>query len=274
MRKLGRFAILIFVLFLILTLMLTLLQEKFIFLPTQLPQDYTYSFDGDFEEFFLTAEDGAQLNALHFKTPNPRGVILYFHGNAGDLSRWGHISKRFLDFGYEVIVMDYRGYGKSTGKKSEVNLYKDAQKFYDYTAQLFSNDEIIIYGRSLGSSIATYIASKNPSRKLILETPFFSLTDVAQERFPFLPMKSILRYKLPSNEYINNVKAPIRIFHGTADKVVDYESGKRLFETITQSDKKMYTIENGHHNDLNQFEIYWEGIQLELENQSNKSEER
>ncbi|WP_422859858.1 alpha/beta hydrolase [Flagellimonas sp. S174] len=266
MRKLGRVAILIFVLFLTLTLMLTLLQEKFIFLPTQLPENYTYSFERDFEEFFLTGQDEAKLNALHFKSEDPKGVILYFHGNAGDLSRWGQIANRFLRYDYDVIVMDYRGYGKSTGKRSESNLFEDAQLFYDYTHELYAKDEIIIYGRSLGCSIATHVASNNRIKKLILETPFYNLTDVAQDRFPFLPMKPILKYKLASNQFIQQVKAPIRIFHGTEDRVVAYDSGKRLFEVIPIEDKKMYTIEKGEHNNLSDFKQYWENIEAELAN--------
>ena len=246
--------------------MLTLIQEKFIFLPTQLPEEYSYSFENEFEEFFLTNPDGARLNALHFKTNKPKGVILYFHGNAGDLSRWGEIANRFLDFEYDVIVMDYRGYGKSTGKRSESSLFEDAQLFYEHTAKLFSKDDIVVYGRSLGCSIATHVASKNEIKKLILETPFYNLTDVAQDRFPFLPMKPILKYKLASNEFIKQVKAPIRIFHGTEDRVVVYDSGKRLFEAIPIPDKKMYTIEEGKHNNLDQFQEYWEGIKVELEN--------
>ena len=147
--------------------MLTLIQEKFIFLPTQLPEEYSYSFDNEFEEFFLTNPDGARLNALHFKTNKPKGVILYFHGNAGDLSRWGEIANRFLDFEYDVIVMDYRGYGKSTGKRSESSLFEDAQLFYEHTAKLFSKDDIVVYGRSLGCSIATHVASQNEIKKSI-----------------------------------------------------------------------------------------------------------
>ena len=266
MRKLGRFTIVIFVLFLALTLMLTFIQEKFIFLPTQLSNDYEYTFEGDFEEFFLTHPDGAKLNALHFKSKNPKGVILYFHGNAGDLSRWGQIANRFVDFDYHVIVMDYRGYGKSTGERSESNLFEDAQLFYEYTAKLFPPEEIVLYGRSLGGSIATYLASENKSKKLILETPFYNLTDVAQNRFPFLPMKPILKYKLASNKYIQEVQAPIRVFHGTEDRVVAYDSGKRLFEVIPIANKKMYTIEGGRHNDLSQFEEYWNAISEELTN--------
>lgn len=244
--------------------MLTLIQEKFIFLPTQLPREYSYSFERDFEEFFLTHPDGAQLNALHFKTENPKGVILYFHGNAGDLSRWGEIALRFLDFEHDVIVMDYRGYGKSTGKRSEANLFEDAQLFYNHTAKHFSKNEIVVYGRSLGCSIATHVASENKIKKLILETPFFNLIDVAQDRFPLLPMGPILKYKLASNEYIKEVEAPIRIFHGTEDRVVPYDSGKRLFEEIPTRDKKMYTIEGGRHNNLDQYEAYWSDIQVEL----------
>ncbi|WP_435625621.1 alpha/beta hydrolase [Flagellimonas sp.] len=244
--------------------MLTFLQEKFIFLPTQLPQDYVYTFEGDFEEFFLTHPDGAKLNALQFKSKNPKGAILYFHGNAGDLSRWGEIAIRFVDFNYDVIVMDYRGYGKSTGERSETKLLEDAQLFYEYTGKIFPSEKIVVYGRSLGASIATFVASKNKVGKLILETPFYNLTDVAEERFPLLPMKTILKYKLASNKYIQQVQAPIRIFHGTEDRVVAYNSGKRLFQVIPIDNKKMYTVDGGKHNDLDEFEEYWNAIREEL----------
>nr|WP_297912783.1 alpha/beta fold hydrolase [uncultured Allomuricauda sp.] len=264
MYRLARIAIIVFALFLMLVAMLSLLQEKFIFLPTQLPKDYVYSFEKDFEELFLEAQDGAELNALYFKVKNAKGLILYFHGNAGDLSRWGTIADRFVDFGYEVLVMDYRGYGKSTGKMSEENLYADAQLFFNHAAGLHPQEKIIVYGRSLGASIATHLASRNKTKKLILETPFYNLADVAQDRFPFLPVKSLLRYKMASNEFVKKVEAPIRIFHGTADRVVAYESGKKLYGNITVSDKKMYTIENGAHNNLDQFKAYWNGIELEL----------
>ena len=150
-----------------------LLQEKFIFLPSKLPQDYVYEFDHDFEELFIETEDGARLNALHFKQENPRGIIVYYHGNAGDLSRWGKVTSYFLQFNYEVLVMDYRTYGKSTGKLSEKALYSDAQLFYNKAKELFPEGNIIVYGRSLGTAMAAYVASKNKPKKLILETPFY-----------------------------------------------------------------------------------------------------
>ncbi|MCL6266005.1 alpha/beta hydrolase [Flagellimonas myxillae] len=240
-------------------------QEKLIFLPTQLPQDYQYSFDQPFEELFLDTPDGSRLNALHFVLENPKGLILYFHGNAGDLSRWGQIASTFTELGYEVIVMDYRGYGKSTGERSEELLYEDAQRFYDLAKEKHPEEKIIVYGRSLGTGIASHLVSNNKPKKLVLETPYYSLLEVAQGRFPFLPVNYMLKYRLPSHKYLESVSAPIRIFHGTEDRIVPYASGEKLFKSIQQQDKIMYTIPNGQHNDLDQFEIYQNGIKKELE---------
>lgn len=245
--------------------MLYFLQEKLIFLPTKLPVDHSYSFDAKFEELFLDAPDGARLNALQFHAENPKGLILYFHGNAGDLSRWGEIVMPLMDLGYDVLVMDYRGYGKSTGKLSEKALYQDAQLFYDHALKTYREKDIVVYGRSLGASIATQLASNTNPKKLILETPFYSLLETARERFPFLPAKQLLKYRMPSFEYIQRVKMPVVIFHGTKDNVISYESGKKLFESIPHARKKMYTIENGGHNNLSDFKVYWEGIKMELE---------
>jgi fermentation-respiration switch protein FrsA (DUF1100 family) len=263
MQKLKRFGILAGFVIILLLSMAYFFQEKLIFLPTKLSQEYTYTFQADFDEIFLQTDDGANLNALHFYAKDPKGVILYFHGNSGDLSRWGKIVLPFVDMGYDVLVMDYRNYGKSTGEISEEALYQDAQLFYNYVEDKYATN-IIIYGRSLGTGIATHLASKNPSKKLILETPFYSLLDVAKARFPFLPLKQLLRYKMPSYQFIKEVQCPIRIFHGTEDAVVSYDSGKKLFDSIPQTDKKLYTVPEGSHNNLNEFETYWEGIKKEL----------
>ncbi|MEO9818150.1 MAG: alpha/beta fold hydrolase [Flavobacteriaceae bacterium] len=245
--------------------MLYTLQEKLIFLPTKLPLDYEYTFAMAFEEVFLDTADGARLNGLYFKTEEPKGLILYFHGNAGDLSRWGNIASSLLDLNYDVLVMDYRTYGKSTGNLSEEALYSDAQLFYDHALNRYMESDIVIYGRSLGTSVATHLASRNAPKKLILETPFYSLLDVARERFPFLPVERMLQYKMTSFKYIQKIQVPISIFHGTKDNVVPYESGKKLFESIPNPNKKMYTISGGEHNNLNEFDGYWNGIKTELQ---------
>ncbi|NNC34024.1 MAG: alpha/beta fold hydrolase [Croceitalea sp.] len=264
MQKLKRVGLGIGSLFIIISLMLYFLQEKLIFLPTTLPQDYEYSFSEPFEELFLETDDGARLNALHFKRDEPKGLILYFHGNAGDLSRWGAIATFFVQKEYDVLVMDYRTYGKSTGNLNEVSLYADAALFYQYAKQRYKEDDIIIYGRSLGAAIATQLASVTQPAKLLLETPFYNLYDVAKDRFGMLPIRQLLKYEFKSNKYITKVTCPIRIFHGTEDRVVPYASGQELFKTIAQSDKRFYTIDNGAHNDLAEFEGYLKAIELEL----------
>jgi fermentation-respiration switch protein FrsA (DUF1100 family) len=236
------------------------IQEKILFRPTVLSQDYAYQFSENFEEIFLTTNDNAVINAIHFKVNEPKGVILYFHGNAGDLSRWGTIAEYFVKQKYDVFIMDYRTYGKSTGTLSEKALYEDAQLCYNHLIEGYRADDVIVYGRSLGTGIATYLASKNKTKQLILETPYYSMVDVAQHRFPFFPVKYLLKYQLPTFEYIQNVECPIAIFHGTNDGVVPFESGKKLFEMLPRGRGIFIEIEAGGHNNLSDFDDYKNGI--------------
>ena len=237
------------------------LQEKILFLPTVLEQDYQYNFTHPFEEVFLKPAENASINALHFKTENPKGVILYFHGNAGDLSRWGNVAEFFVDKGYDMFIMDYRTYGKSKGKLSEQALYNDAQYCYDYLLKQYSENDITLYGRSLGTGLATFLASKHNPKRLILETPYYSILDVAKHRFPIFPVSALLKYKFPSNEYIVDVRCPIAIFHGTADKVVPFSSAKKLKSVAPASLTTFTTIKGGGHNDLMEFEEYRKAIE-------------
>ena len=266
-RRMQRFKKGIYVLILLYVMIgssLYFFQEKLIFLPTKLPQDYTFEFSHPFKELFLKADDGAVINAIHFKTEKPKGVILYFHGNAGDLSRWGKITEFFVEKDYDVFVMDYRTYGKSKGDLNEQALYNDAQMCYDYILEQYGESEIVIYGRSLGTGMATYLASNNYPGQLILETPFYSLTDVAKHRFPMFPNNKLLKYDFPSYKYMQDVSCPISIFHGTNDAVIPYVSGEKLFNSILQKEKVFFTIDKGEHNNLIEFESYLKGIQKTL----------
>lgn len=258
-RLRGWFALLLTV-YLIFASMVYFIQEKLIFLPSSLPQQYEYEFNIPFEEIFLENE-GARLNGIHFKTENPKGVILYFHGNAGNLARWGEITKEFVPFGYDVLVMDYRTYGKSTGKLSESALYEDGQLFYNYVLEQYNEDQLILYGRSLGTGIATWLASKNDPAQIILETPYYSFLDIGQKRFPYLPVKWLLKYEFRSFEYVQQINCPVHIFHGTDDKVVSFDSGEKLFNSIPGNNKAMIVIEGGGHNNLSQFQAYLSGIE-------------
>lgn len=238
-------------------------QEKILFLPTTLEQDYQYQFNYPFEELFLETEQDAIINALHFKVENPKGVVLYFHGNAGDLSRWGKITEYFVEKDYDVLVMDYRTYGKSKGKLSEAAIYRDAQYCYDYLLKQYAETDITLYGRSLGTGIASYLASKNKPNQLILETPYYSILDVAEHRFPMFPVKKLLKYHFPTFKYLPLTSCPITIIHGTDDSLVPYASGKKLSE-LNMDTIDFVTIEEGEHNNLIEFETYHKTIRNKL----------
>lgn len=255
------------VIYLALCLVLYFFQEKVIFFPQKLPQDYQFTFRNKFEEVFLESNEAgrARIHALHFFSVQPKGVILYFHGNAGSLAGWGQVAGAFTKLGYDVFMPDYRGYGKSTGKISQAALFSDARLCYDYLKQKYAARDIVIYGRSIGTGIAAYLASQIPHRFLILETPFYGLAQIARSYFPFLPVNQLIRYPLESYQYLQAVETPVYIFHGLQDEIVAYASGKKLEESLDGKNVEMITIPHGGHNNLGQFEKYWEGLKKILE---------
>lgn len=241
------------------TSVLYFFQEKLLFLPTTLEQDYQYESQYVFEELFLKTDKDVTINALHFKVEKPKGVILYFHGNAGDLSRWGNITEYFVEKNYDVLVMDYRTYGKSTGVLNEEALYQDAQYCYSYLLKQYSETDITLYGRSLGTGIASYLASKNNPKQLILETPYYSILDVAKDRFPMLPVKQLLKYHFPTFAFLPESTCPVTIIHGTEDSVVPYASSRKLLD-LNLNHLMFVTVKGGNHNDLVDFNAYHDAI--------------
>ena len=251
---------------------LQFLQEKVVFLPIKLDPEFKFTFDQNFEELNFETPNNGKINALHFKTEDPKGVILYFHGNAGNLKRWGQEAAFFIQYGYDVLVMDYRGYGKSSGPRSEEILFEDAQFCYDYLKKSYNEDEIIIYGISLGGAFATKIASENNPKKVIIECTFYNLQDMAMRWIPYYATSKIapaMTYLFESNKHIQNITAPLYIFHGSKDVVVPLKSGKKLFEKFvkaqTEVEKKFIHIEDGAHSDLHTFEVYQKEMKIILE---------
>lgn len=225
-------------------------QDKFIFQSETLPQDYKFTFDKKFTEYFIPTEDGHQLNALLFNTERPsvpKGLILYFHGNARNLKRWGEYATDFTSLGYDVLMVDYRGYGKSTGSPTEENLYNDAQIILKWSRTNFSYAHTIMYGRSLGAAVATHLATQSTPDLLILETPFDELTSVLYS-FPS-------RYSFDNHTMLPEVKCRKIIIHGTKDRVVPLSSALRLKPLLYEEDK-FVIIEGGGHNDLREFKEY------------------
>lgn len=248
-------------LYLLLICMLAAFQEKIIFQSETLPQDHVFTSSVPFEELYLKASDGAILHGLHYKQENPKGVLLYFHGNARTLEYWGEWAEGLsAKYTYDVVIMDYRGYGKSLGKREYHNMLADALLFYDYTKTKFSTDEITIFGRSLGGAFATHTATQRDAKRVLLESTFTSVYEVGKKRFWFLPLKWLLQFPFQNLENIQKIKMPTYIIHGTKDAVVPYEQGQKLYQKSGSGIKKFYTIPDGSHNDLISFPSYFEAL--------------
>ena len=251
----------IFGIYILLLLGIYFFQEKIIFRAKDLPKDYTYSFDKKVDEVNLIAQDNVSLNALHFKVENSKGVILYFHGNKGNLKRWGEKVQPLLNYGYDLFIMDYRGYGKNDGNRTEDNMYSDAQLSYNHLAKSYNEDEIVVYGRSLGGTFATYVASKNHPKQLILEATFNNIVDVSKSILPIFPFKRLYNFQFNSEKLISNVKAPTTIFHGNDDTLVPIELAKKLYAQSNKDTTEFVEIVGGTHHNLEKLKIYKKKIE-------------
>jgi pimeloyl-ACP methyl ester carboxylesterase len=233
-----------------------LLQDKIIFQPDRLPMDHSFTFSQPYREYFIPTTDGESLNALLFNTSQPsRGLLLYFHGNADNLQRWGDYAVDFNRLGYDVIMVDYRGFGKSTGKPTEKNLYADAITLLQWAQTNVPHSRLIIYGRSLGSAVASHLATKVTPALLILETPFDEMKGVIYPLFrPFLYIIPE-RHKFSNKENLLRVKSRKVIIHGTDDWVVPLSSAMMLKPLLGTHDQ-FVMIEGGGHKNLRDFELY------------------
>ena len=242
-----------FAAYLVLLLVMFLFQEKLIFFPTKLSPSHKFSFQQDFTELFVSV-DGAKLNVLAFEKPEAQGVILYFHGNAGDLDSWGNVSEQYKDYPYHLLVVDYRGFGKSTGKiSSEAQLQADAKAVYEFAVAKYQLKNIVIHGTSIGTGVASWLAAHHPTKALVLETPYVSLTQMVAEIYPFVP-SFLLKYKLENDRWLAQCKAPIHLIHGTRDRVVPYTHSEILQKKVPGA--RLHTIKNGGHNDLSMYPQY------------------
>lgn len=243
--------------FLILHIGVYIFQGYIIFQPNPLPSDYTFQFEDPFQERWITSEDGNEVNALFFEAEgNSQGkVILYLHGNSDNLQRWASYHPDFTERGYDFLAIDYRGYGKSRGIPSEEGLYADAQSAYDHLRKSYEPEQIYIFGRSLGTGVAGYVAAKNPAAMLMLETPYYSIKDIFKRQAPFLYLPFDLRSEFPLHRYIEEADLPTYIFHGTADEIVPYSSAAAIKPELP-SDEHFLTIPGGRHKGLNTYEAY------------------
>ena len=232
-------------------------QEKLLFHPYRLAPDYKYDFPGRYTEFTLTLADGSNLDALHFYADTPaRGIVIYFHGNAEALDHSGKKAKQFTSRGYDCLMVDYAGYGKSTGKISEANLFNTGLALYDTAKTYFPTSRIVIYGKSLGTGIAAHTArDKTWFKSLILEAPYYSITDVAKRQYPFMPVSFLSRYPINTYQYLKGVQQPTYVIHGTADEVIPIES-PRQFLSLGLRNFNFIEVPGAGHGNLADYKEY------------------
>ncbi len=220
-----------------------------IFFPQKLDQEHTFSFAQPFEEKNIITADGTMLSGLIFKANESKGLIFYLHGNAGCLETWGKVAKTYTDLQYDVFMLDYRGFGKSEGSiRSEHQIHEDIQTAYNLMLQDYQQDRVIVLGYSLGSGLASRLASNNTPKLLILQAPYYSLTDMMRKKYPIIPT-FLLKYTFETYAYLPNCSMPVAIFHGTDDTVIPYDCSVRL-ESRIRNTGVFVTLENQGHNGM------------------------
>lgn len=258
------------------------MEQSMIFYPEKLPIDFVYRFPFSFEEINLRMSDETRINSLYFPSENTlestlsfssngknqktgkksKGIILYFHGNAGSLASWGYVAEDFLPLGWDVFVTDYRSYGKSEGKPDEDKLHSDAAEIYTYLEKRFPGQEIVPYGRSIGTGIAARLARDKKSKRLVLETPYTSFPELARVYYSFLPT-FVMGYRLNALEYVKNFSGRTLVLHGDRDEIIPARMGRKFSEL---NDRVRYVeIPGGQHNNLSEFRGTGEALREFLE---------
>ena len=234
-------------------------QHYFFFRPEILPGKFVFRYPFPFEEVDFSMEDGGKINGLLFRVPNSRGVVLYFKGNSRSLKGWGKFARDFVGKGYDFFIFDYRGFGKSSGRRTENILYNDAQFVYKWVSERYPEEKIIVYGRSLGSGIAARIASWNKPRMLILDAPYFSFLHQIRRFGFFLPLSILLRYQIRTDRFLRKATCPVFIIHGDEDRLIPHRHGEMLQKLIPEK-SALITINGAHHNNLPDFPAYHEQL--------------
>lgn len=262
-KKIFRWAKVLILLYCTIGIVFYYLQDTLLFHPLPLDRQTKYDFGQPYTEINLNYNKETNLNIIQFKatdtpstrsgtpappstpvTPSTRppdssanGVVLYFHGNRDNINRYARHAREFTARGYEVWMLDYPGFGKSTGPRTEQKLYDYALLLYKLARSRYRPNQIVIYGKSLGTGIAAQLASVRDCRRLILECPYFSMVSLVRHYLPIYPVGSMLHYHFPTNEFLPAVTAPVTIFQGTADGLIPLSNAERLKTLLKPGDQ-------------------------------------
>ena len=228
-------------------------ENKIIYHPHKYPQGIwnPSSFNVKVEDVFFQAKDGTKLHGWYIPSANAQATLLWFHGNAGNLTHRLENIQQLRPLALNIFIFDYRGYGKSEGEPSEAGIYQDSQAAYDFLIQeknVVPLESLFLFGRSLGGICAVEVASSNPAAGLILESVFTSARDMAGQVSPLVPIGWAIRSKFSAVEKVPDLKLPKLFLHGTNDEIVPYKLGRKLYSAAAEP-KEFYDIEGAGHND-------------------------
>jgi uncharacterized protein len=253
-RIIKRTVIVVLLVYAILGITLYFIQELIFFHPDPVSADYKYKFDQPFTELNL-AVGKHNLHIVQFKPATaPKGLVLFLHGNMSNVQHYAKYVSIFTRNGYELWMHDYPGFGKTTGDRSEQRMYSDALRVYEMAAKTVEPERIIIYGKSIGTGVASFLASETKSKLLILETPYYNIGSLARKFIPIYPYPNLLKYEFPTNRYLKSVEEPVVLIHGTRDELIPYEHALNLRKENQHA--SLISISGGRHNDLSSFSAF------------------
>ena len=242
--------------YLILIISLFIFQRSFLYFPEKEKIDSSYFIDTGLKEIALTTSDGLVLKSWIKKPKFKDGyTILIFHGNGGHVGHRVNKFKPFIDAGYGLLFLEYRGYANNPGKPSEKGLYNDAIAAIEFLSEKkITSKKIILYGESLGCGLAVRLSAESEFAATILEAPYTSINDIAQKHYWYLPAKWLVLDQYNIVDIVNNVKSPLLVIHGEKDNVIDISFGKKVFESANQPKESLFILEAGHNN-LFEFDV-------------------
>lgn len=244
------FKMIVFVLagmYILLLALIFLFQSRLIYFPIKKISMIPSQAGLRYEEIIYKTKDNEKIAAWYIPTPEAKGVILFCHGNAGNISHRIDSIKIFYQLKLSTFIFDYRGYGKSTGKTTEKGTYMDVEGAWDFLVKKrkISPDEIIIFGRSIGGSIASWLAQKHIPRGLIVESSFTSIPDLGAKLYPIFPVKLLSRFKYNTSEYLKKINCPVLIIHSLDDELIPFNNGQKLYDSAL-SPKEFLKIRGSH----------------------------
>ncbi|MDP6543413.1 MAG: alpha/beta hydrolase [Phycisphaerae bacterium] len=237
--------------YLLVAALLFLFQGSLVYHPTRhllaTPRDHEKPMD--YEDVSLQTSDGVKLHGWFVPAASPKGTVLIFHGNAGNVSHRIETIAIFHEMGYNAMIIDYRGYGRSEGSPGEQGTYRDAEAAWTHLTRTrkLEPDKIVIFGRSLGAAVASWLAVEKHSAGLIIESAFTSVPDRGAEMYKFLPVRFLARINYDTLGRIGKLRCRLLVIHSPDDEIIPYHHGEQLFEAAKEP--KRFQEISGKHND-------------------------